>query len=834
MDFPKRYAQYSLLKRIAAGSHTDTFLARRFRDEGSGREFVIKRLLPELAHQKEKQEHFQNAAQQAASLQHPHIAAVFEYYQVASSSCHLCMEYVWGEDLWRIAERGNTAGRFLPLPLAVLIASDIAQALRYCHEHAEGPRQAPSLFGADLSPSNILVGFDGHPKILDFGVPLSTLKTWKGIRRGPLEGKLAYASPELLEGATVDARSDLFSLGILLWEFTTCKRLFKGVGAAQIEKLVMEAQVPPPAEIQPGYPPELERLVLKALARNPDQRFQTAAEMHQELNDLLVHKLDHPSHDQLAEYVQSILPDKMAEIATLLGNEYRGPDLEQVQALPWAPFKAHREERITPIETTKPARPEPRSPSQFPALAPLPSRTPVDGLPAVPPEAELSAPPPPPPPPIPQPLRTPAKSVLHTLRKDHPDEFEKTAQRSSQVAWVLGITIAGVAVAIFAYYLFFYHWPWEGLLGRPVEPPGPVEPLAPRQMPETIPVQVTTTPPGAAVTANGIIAPQRTPTSVPLVPQATNNVGLFLDGYRTLFYDLDLSTTHPEEGLTAELTPMPLLPPDPQRPPGAAEGTQPTVWPFARGRLNVTSRPSGATILRNGGVVCQQTPCEFDVPAGEEQHITAQLPDHLDTVAYVQAPPWEHHIDTKYLQLELTPVPQGSRLYTYLELTSAPRGARVYLNGERIGRTPLNIAKPIDSLLAVEMQADEYQPWKRIFYPSPGHIRLGPVLEPLPRPQAQLSLVVDAPDMPGTRIYLGPNEIGSDAVESVTVPAGTYALTLSYTPPPTEPTSERRRSRMDVELPAGTHISLHYRWSGTSFELVNRSESPAEFPRETP
>ena len=146
----------------------------------------------------------------------------------------------------------------------------------------------------------------------------------------------------------------------------------------------------------------------------------------------------------------------------------------------------------------------------------------------------------------------------------------------------------------------------------------------------------------------------------------------------------------------------------------------------------------------------------------------------------------------------------------------------------------MNASRQINELHQVTLDIDEYERWERIFYPSPGRIQISPILTRIPRGPAQLSIVIDAPDMPGTRIYLGPNEMGTDTIEAVQMETGIYELTLSYTPPADAPDPDRRRSRLQLTLPPEIHITERYSWNGTAFELMERTEGPLVPPPDTP
>jgi hypothetical protein len=304
---PPRLGEYEILGRLAAGGMAEVFVGRLRRLEGFERFVVIKRILAHLAHDQEFVDMFLAEARIAARLVHPNIVQVFDV-GCDDGSYFYAMEYVHGEDLRTVAKAAVAAEEPIPLEIAIAIGRALASALHHAHTH-EGPDgRALGIVHRDVSPTNVIVGYDGTIKLLDFGVAKVMAQT-SVTRAGVRKGKLAYMSPEQCRGSPVDPRSDVFSLGIVLHELTTMQRLFDfGDDFAAMYRIAAE-NVPKPSARRPGYPEELESIVLRALRRDKRLRYQTAAELLADLEGFA------RAHDALASAT-----DVAAYVTRLMGS----------------------------------------------------------------------------------------------------------------------------------------------------------------------------------------------------------------------------------------------------------------------------------------------------------------------------------------------------------------------------------------------------------------------------------------------------------------------------------------------------------------------------------
>jgi serine/threonine protein kinase len=278
-----RLGSFEILRRLARGGMAEIYLARTTDPAGAGTLVVLKKILPKYAEKPRYVQLFLEEAKLAASLDHPNIARVYDI-GFADGSYFFAMEYLHGQDLRSILHRTWRLRERFPIEHAVQIARHVASALHFAHEQ----RRDGALLGIvhrDVSPSNVIVTYDGATKLLDFGVAKTAASTVK-TRTGTLKGKISYMSPEQARGAPIDRRSDIFALGIVLWEMVTTQRLYRADNDLATLQLIITRPPRPPSSVCPDCPPELERIVLRALAQDPDARYPTAEQLVVELDEL--------------------------------------------------------------------------------------------------------------------------------------------------------------------------------------------------------------------------------------------------------------------------------------------------------------------------------------------------------------------------------------------------------------------------------------------------------------------------------------------------------------------------------------------------------------------
>ena len=279
-----RVGPYEIVRRLARGGMADLFLARTVTDTFE-RLVVIKKILPRYADHPRFVQLFSDEAKLAKSLRHKNIVEVFDIGGTGGET-FFAMEYLHGQDVRSILHRAWKREEKMPIKHAVHIATQVASALSYAHAMRRADGTLLDIVHRDVSPSNVIVSYDGAVKLLDFGVAKAATSSVK-TRTGTLKGKIAYMSPEQAKGGSVDRRSDVFSLGICLWEMLTTSRLFRGENDLATLQLIINEAPKKPSEVNSDVPKDLERIVLRALAQDPNQRYQTAHELQAELEEFV-------------------------------------------------------------------------------------------------------------------------------------------------------------------------------------------------------------------------------------------------------------------------------------------------------------------------------------------------------------------------------------------------------------------------------------------------------------------------------------------------------------------------------------------------------------------
>jgi serine/threonine protein kinase/predicted ATPase len=299
--------RYALVRLLAVGGMAEVWLARQRGLEGFEKLVVVKRILPHLAKDPEFVQMFLDEARTAADLRHTNIASVTDVGTEAGAY-FIAMEYLHGQDLTHVVQRCKVLGERIPLQDVLQIVCDAAQGLDYAHRKVDRHGEAQQIIHRDVSPQNLLVTYEGATKLLDFGIASASHRTTH-TEAGVVKGKYAYMSPEQFDGGLLDARSDLFSLGVVLWELVTLKRLFWKPSDAETLRAVMECRIPDPSSVQADCPPELEQIILRALARNPAQRFSSCAELAQALEALSEKLRLSRSPSRVGAWLRGVFPE---------------------------------------------------------------------------------------------------------------------------------------------------------------------------------------------------------------------------------------------------------------------------------------------------------------------------------------------------------------------------------------------------------------------------------------------------------------------------------------------------------------------------------------------
>lgn len=299
MGEPFQLGRYSLHAELATGGMATVYLARLNGPVGFGRTVAIKRLHPHLARDPEFVAMFLDEARLAARVQHPNVVPTLDVVST-ETELFIVMEYVRGESLGALVRAARKAGQRLPVPVACAIMIDALKGLHAAHQAVDEKNQPLAIVYRDISPQNILVGADGVARVLDFGVAKAATRL-QTMREGQLKGKIPYMPPEQLNGQ-VTQRTDTYAAGVVLWEALAGKRLFFGETEAQVLNNVLTQLVEPPSAINPEVPPELDRIVLKAVARAAEERFGSARELAEAIDAAM----RPASTMQVASFIESV------------------------------------------------------------------------------------------------------------------------------------------------------------------------------------------------------------------------------------------------------------------------------------------------------------------------------------------------------------------------------------------------------------------------------------------------------------------------------------------------------------------------------------------------
>ncbi|HEY2292981.1 MAG TPA: TonB family protein [Thermoanaerobaculia bacterium] len=307
----ERFGQYTLLERIAVGGMAEVWKARMRGVEGFQKTVAIKRILPHMTDNAEFVGMFIDEAKLAAQLTHPNIVHIYDLGKIGRDY-YIAMEYVDGKDLRSLLNAARRKGMAMPLGLGLLIAARVASALDYAHRKRDFEDRELGLVHRDVSPQNVLLTAEGDVKLCDFGIAKAVSKVGQ-TQMGALKGKLQYMSPEQAWGRPVDARSDLFSLGAVLFEMVTGERQFTGDSEISVLEAVRQGRTRTPRQVDPSTPREVDEIVARALAVDPKDRFQSAGEMKQRLEAALSALSPATGQTDLALFIQRALePEPVA------------------------------------------------------------------------------------------------------------------------------------------------------------------------------------------------------------------------------------------------------------------------------------------------------------------------------------------------------------------------------------------------------------------------------------------------------------------------------------------------------------------------------------------
>jgi serine/threonine protein kinase len=302
------YSRFALLGRIAWGGMAEIFLARETTSAAS-RHLVVKRILPHVADDEGFVTMFLDEARLAMRLQHPNICPVYEFGE-AAGTWFIAMEWVDGVPLGKLIRKARATGG-VPIPLVVRVLAQTSEALHYAHRARDENGAPLGIVHRDVSPQNIMVAYNGSVKLLDFGVAKAASHETR-TQAGVVKGKLAYMAPEQCRGDAIDARADVFGLGVCLYEALVGRPLYQRQTDFETLKAVLEEPVPSARTLRPEVPADLDAIVQRALAKTPEARWQSAGELQEALEQWLSDHRERMNAARTAEYLEGLYAEEIA------------------------------------------------------------------------------------------------------------------------------------------------------------------------------------------------------------------------------------------------------------------------------------------------------------------------------------------------------------------------------------------------------------------------------------------------------------------------------------------------------------------------------------------
>ncbi|MEM7676474.1 MAG: serine/threonine-protein kinase, partial [Myxococcota bacterium] len=319
----ERIGRFQVLRKIATGGMAELFLARQVGLDGFEKVVAIKRILSHLAHDQDFVQMFQDEARIVAKLHHPNIVQIYDLGK-ADGTYFIAMEYIPGRNLSSVAKKAKLKGEALPPAHIAHCMSQACEGLYYAHTRHDADGRPLHIVHRDVSPQNIIVAFSGSVKLVDFGIAKAATKI-AHTRAGVLKGKYAYMSPEQIRGERTDARSDLFAVGIVLYELLCGQRPFEKENSIQTLKAIVQDEAPPCQSINSAIPDRLADIIARCLEKKSDERFQSAQEVQLALEEFVSTSPQRINNLVISKWVGGLFSEELARGAA--GNDFAGPSI---------------------------------------------------------------------------------------------------------------------------------------------------------------------------------------------------------------------------------------------------------------------------------------------------------------------------------------------------------------------------------------------------------------------------------------------------------------------------------------------------------------------------
>lgn len=712
----KTFGKYQLIEKIGEGGMAEVYLAKQLGElAGFEKQVALKTIYPHLTEREDLVVMFLDEARIAAQLNHPNIVQIYDLGKV-DDTLFIAMEYIHGQDLRRICEQGIEANDFLPREFAARIIADAAAGLHYAHTSTDGQGRPRNIVHRDVSPQNILVSMEGQVKMADFGVAKAEDRLGQ-TQAGQRKGKLSYMSPEQLESKDVDARSDVYTLGIVLYETTVGKRLFRGRSDFETMSLVANAKVTPPSEVRADFPAELEAIILKALQKEPSDRYQSAQELQMALEDWLHAQDRRVGGVELGEYMRGLFPGGVGH-----GDADGG---DPGNRLPEPESRSPEPGNRLPGPGSRPPGPGKRPPGAGPGPA----------APQSDPAADAQA-----------------DGGWKVDAEEFGDDYGDFSNKKTKLYAGLGAFAAVVTIAIVGWAMLntekdlatdeekAYAAAMEKMSDAGVEVPDP---------PAMVGVELATEPAGAAVVVNGLLADAKTPGTFDLVADEPNEVAFY----------------HPQ------------FPPKRIVVSGeAGEAPEKVAFePFdaepKTGTLSIHSDPGAGIVYVNGERLGAAPQTLEDMAAGVEHHVEVRKSDHWSFAGFFEVVPDEKN----GFQVKLAPKDSAGR-QQYVEVTydAIPRDTAVTIDGELKGSSRVVVNQTRNEHVHVELAKPSHRGQDRyLLLRDIGTFTYRTFLEPISREKGTLQVSVEPK---GSTIYIGSNSYDTNPVKGLKLLEGKYTV----------------------------------------------------------
>ena len=307
------FGNYVLLEKLAAGGMAEVYLAKKIGASGVQKFVAVKRILSQFSDSEDFIAMFKDEAKIAINLSHSNVVSIYDF-GIEKSQFYIVMEFVEGRNLRQILNRMKRVDKFFSVAQVVHIIKQVAAGLDHAHRCIDPTTGQPlNIIHRDMSPQNVMLGFEGDAKIVDFGIAKAAHQI-EATRAGTLKGKFGYMSPEQVEGQSVDSRTDIFALGIMIWEMLANQRLFLANSEINTLRKIRECDIPSLRKINPNIPAELDQIVKKSLEKDKVERYQTAGDMHRDLQGFLSRFDPDFSGQDLSQFVKSLFSEEIIQI----------------------------------------------------------------------------------------------------------------------------------------------------------------------------------------------------------------------------------------------------------------------------------------------------------------------------------------------------------------------------------------------------------------------------------------------------------------------------------------------------------------------------------------